>query len=287
MKKKEATKVIKKQSGQEEIFNKEEVTKVKVVRRHPTEEERKQFGREKRRAREYVNDRQKTAQLIKEAIEKANRNKGALNKLLDQLVQKKAYEEMKATFRDLLKVNRFIDDLRGREAMAKKLLEPSLNINGIWSGYTGEGTKTVLPWKATAKVDVRLVPNMKVKDVLPMIRRHLDKHGFPEVRIRELETGYGWAKLSPSHSLAQAVIETFREFGHDPVIYPNLTGSAPFSMFAQEPFNLPFIAGGLGHGARAHSPDEYIVVDEGGPTAGLATLEKSFVVMLNRISQIK
>jgi len=85
MKKKQATKVIKKQSDHEEIFKKEEVTKVKVVRRHPTEEEHKQFGREKRRAREYVNDRQKAAQLIKEAIEKANRNKGALKKLLGQL----------------------------------------------------------------------------------------------------------------------------------------------------------------------------------------------------------
>jgi len=75
----------KKKSNQKNPSENEEVTKVKVVRRYPTEEERKQFGREKRRAREYVNDRQKAAQLIKEAIEKANRNKGALKKLLDQL----------------------------------------------------------------------------------------------------------------------------------------------------------------------------------------------------------
>ncbi|MHC4532674.1 MAG: YkvA family protein [Planctomycetota bacterium] len=61
------------------------MTKVRVVRRHPTEEERKQFGREKRRAREYVNNKQQAAQLIKEAIEKANRNKGALTKLLGKL----------------------------------------------------------------------------------------------------------------------------------------------------------------------------------------------------------
>lgn len=61
------------------------MTKVKVVRRNPTEEERKQFEREKRRAREYVNDRQKAVQLIKEAIEKANRNKGALKNLWGKL----------------------------------------------------------------------------------------------------------------------------------------------------------------------------------------------------------
>jgi len=75
----------KKKSDQKDSSENEEVTKVKVVRRNPTEEERKQFGREKRRAREYVNDRQKAAQLIKEAIEKANRNQGALKKLWDQL----------------------------------------------------------------------------------------------------------------------------------------------------------------------------------------------------------
>ena len=65
--------------------NNKEVTKVKVVRRYPTEEERRQFGRDKRRAKEYVNDRQKAAQLVREAIEKANRNKGALKKLWSKL----------------------------------------------------------------------------------------------------------------------------------------------------------------------------------------------------------
>ena len=65
--------------------NSKEVTKVQVVRRYPTEEEHKQFGRDKRRAKEYVNDKQKAAQLIREAIEKANRNKGALKKLWGKL----------------------------------------------------------------------------------------------------------------------------------------------------------------------------------------------------------
>jgi uncharacterized membrane protein YkvA (DUF1232 family) len=65
--------------------NSKEVTKVKVIRRYPTEEERKQFGRDKRRAKEYVNDKQKAAQLIREAIEKANRNKGPLKKLWNKL----------------------------------------------------------------------------------------------------------------------------------------------------------------------------------------------------------
>jgi acetylornithine deacetylase/succinyl-diaminopimelate desuccinylase-like protein len=203
--------------------------------------------------------------------------------LLKQL--EKTYDEK--PFKALLKVERFIDDVHGREVLEKYIFGTTLNINGIWSGYTGSGTKTVVPWKATAKVDVRLVPNKQVKDVIPMLRRHLDTHGFPEVKIIELESGYGWAKLSISHPLAQAVLDTYGEFGYPIENWPLMSGSAPFSMFAQEPFNLPFVVAGLGHGARAHSPDEYIVIDEGGPTGGLATAEKSFVSILNRISQIK
>jgi uncharacterized membrane protein YkvA (DUF1232 family) len=80
-----AKKVTKKKSDQKKPSKSKEVTKVKVVRRYPTEEERKQFGREKRRAKEYVNDTQKAAELIREAIEKANRNKGALKKLWGKL----------------------------------------------------------------------------------------------------------------------------------------------------------------------------------------------------------
>jgi acetylornithine deacetylase/succinyl-diaminopimelate desuccinylase-like protein len=203
--------------------------------------------------------------------------------LLTQL--EKTYDE--ESFKAPLKIERFIDDGHGREILEKYIFGPTLNINGIWSGYTGPGTKTVVPWKATAKVDVRLVPNMQVKDVIPMLRRHLDSQGFPMVKIIELESGYGWAKLSINHPLAQAVLETYQEFEYPIESWPLLSGSAPFSMFAQKPFNLPFVVAGLGHGARAHSPDEYIVIDEGGPTGGLATAEKSFVSILNRISQKK
>ncbi|MBN1804749.1 MAG: DUF1232 domain-containing protein [Sedimentisphaerales bacterium] len=74
-----------KTATQKKPSNSREVTKVKVVRRYPTEEEHRQLGRDKRRAREYVNDRQKAAQLVREAIEKANRNKGALKKLWNKL----------------------------------------------------------------------------------------------------------------------------------------------------------------------------------------------------------
>jgi acetylornithine deacetylase/succinyl-diaminopimelate desuccinylase-like protein len=204
-------------------------------------------------------------------------------KLLEKLA--KTFDE--DSVKELLTVERFIDDSHGKDALLRYLYTPSLNIDGIWSGYTGPGTKTVLPHKITAKVDVRLVPAMRVDEVLPKIRRHLDTHGFPEVKIVELEEGYGWAKTSVTAPAAQAIIKTYREFGYEPETWPHMAGSAPFCMFNRDPLNLPFVVGGLGHGGRAHSPNEYLVVEEGGPTGGLCTLEKSYVAILDNLSRMK
>jgi len=200
-------------------------------------------------------------------------------------------EKLEKTFdedalKELIKIERFVDDTHGKQALLKYLYSTTLNIDGIWSGYIGPGTKTVLPHKITAKVDVRLVPNMTVEEVLPRIRRHLDKHGFKEIKIIKLEEGYGWAKTSIKTPAAQAVLKAYREFGYEPEVWPHTGGSAPFCMFNREPLNLPFVGGGLGHGARAHAPNEYIVVEEGGPTGGLGTLEKSYVAILDNFSRM-
>ncbi|MEM2947378.1 MAG: M20/M25/M40 family metallo-hydrolase [Candidatus Bathyarchaeia archaeon] len=203
-----------------------------------------------------------------------------------ELIEKleKTFDE--ETVKKEMKVERFINDVHGREALLKYLYSPTLNIDGIWSGYTGPGTKTVLPHKITVKIDVRLVPNMTVEEVIPKIRRHLDKHGFNEIKIVQLEEGYGWAKTSVREPAAQAVIKTYREFGYEPEIWPHMAGSAPFCMFNREPLNLPFVEGGIGHGGRAHAPNEYIVVGEGGPTGGLITLEKSYVAIIDNLSKM-
>ncbi len=190
------------------------------------------------------------------------------------------------SIKDMMKVRKFIDNIHRKKALLKYLYSPTLNIDGVWSGYIGPGTKTVLPHKITAKVDVRLVPNMTVEEVIPRIRRHLDKHGFKEVKIVELEEGYGWAKTSVKEPAAKAVIKTYHEFGYEPEIWPHMAGSAPFCMFNREPLNLPFVIGGLGHGGRVHAPNEYLVVGEGGPTGGLRTLEKSYVAILDNLSKV-
>jgi acetylornithine deacetylase/succinyl-diaminopimelate desuccinylase-like protein len=81
---------------------------------------------------------------------------------------------MKKTIKEEMKVKRFMNDVHGKEALLKYLYSPTLNINGIWGRiHRTRNKKTVLPYKITAKVDVRLVPNMTVEEVIPKIRKHL------------------------------------------------------------------------------------------------------------------
>ena len=185
-----------------------------------------------------------------------------------------------------MRVDRFVGDTRGVEALKRYLFDPTLNIDGMWSGYLGPETKTLLPHKITVKMDVRLVPNMKTEDIVPIVRKHLDEKGFREVQIRVLEAGYGWARTSYKSPVAKALVKSYQEMGKEPEIWPTLAGSAPFAWFSQEPLNLPFVFGGLGHGALAHSPNEYVVIDEGGPTGGLASMEKSYVAIIENLSRM-
>ena len=84
--------------------------------------------------------------------------------------------------------------------------------------------------------------------------------------------------------MSQAVITAYRNFGYDPEIWPHLAGSAPFCMFNRAPLNLPFVMSGLGHGGCAHAPDESLVVEDTERIGGLATLEKSYVAILDNLA---
>jgi hypothetical protein len=128
--------------------------------------------------------------------------------------------------------------------------------------------------RITAKVDMRLVTNMTIGEVLPMIRRHLDRDGFLEVKIRVLEAGYSWTKNKVSNPTVQALMRMYRELGHEPEIRPYIARRAPFAMFPQ--FTV------RGQQTRARWPSAFAqrVMGEDEVTHGLATLEKSCVVLL-------
>jgi len=196
--------------------------------------------------------------------------------LINGAAQSRDDEQMKQS----LAVARFIDDLEGAEAIVETLYMPTINVDGIWSGYTGEGVKTILPHMATAKVDSRLPLGLDPDEALAKIRAHLDDQGFSDIVLRKL-SGYPAAQTSVDAGLTQAVIAVYNKYAGGLSIQPRIAGSAPFYQFTDR-LGLPLVPAGLGHGRGAHAPNEFYLVEPapGVGAAGLATIEKSYVDLL-------
>ncbi|MDR7555637.1 MAG: M20/M25/M40 family metallo-hydrolase [Armatimonadota bacterium] len=154
---------------------------------------------------------------------------------------------------------RFKYDLTGAALLRRYLYDPTLNIDGIWGGYTGPGTKTLLPHEVRVKMDVRLVPDMQPERVRQRIRAHLERIGRGDLEVHFYE-GYPPAKTSVRAPVVQALVRAIRALGFEPEIWPHIAGSAPFYLF-REVLGQPFAMGGLGHGGRPHSPNEYATLD--------------------------
>jgi acetylornithine deacetylase/succinyl-diaminopimelate desuccinylase-like protein len=183
-------------------------------------------------------------------------------------------------FRGSLGVNRWIDGLSGRESIMQYLFNTTLNIDGMWTGYTGPGMKTILPHRAVAKLDSRLVPNQTPDEALRLIRAHLDAGGFTDIELRKM-SGYPPAQTSVSAPLVQAAIGVYNKHGLTPNVVPRLAGSAPYYVFT-ETLGLPLVAAGIGYGTGAHAPNEFMVIEPvaGSKIAGLAQIEKFYVDLL-------
>src|SRR5699024_4187671 len=108
---------------------------------------------------------------------------------------------------------------RGIDVWEKLFGKPQLNIDGIYSGYTGPETKTLLPHIATAKVDVRMVPEMEPDEIVASIRKHLDHNGFSDIEVK-VYNKYPWSKVSMDEKVVQSMIKTYREMGKEPQIWP-------------------------------------------------------------------
>jgi acetylornithine deacetylase/succinyl-diaminopimelate desuccinylase-like protein len=184
-------------------------------------------------------------------------------------------------------VAKWIDGMNPTDALIEYLFNTTMNVDGMWAGYTGVGMKTILPHIATAKMDSRLVPDQHPDSALALIRDHLDAKGFTDVTIRKL-SGYPPAQSSVSAPLVRAAIGTYHKYGFPPSVAPRLAGSAPYYVFTQR-LGLPMVAGGIGHGSGAHAPDEYMVIEPkaGSKVAGLAQIEKFYVDLLYALAEAR
>jgi len=164
-----------------------------------------------------------------------------------------------------------------RQALEDLAARPTVNIEGLVGGYTGEGGKTVLPHRATAKLDFRLVPAMTREGAVAKLKAHLAKHGYGDIEVR-VGGGYDPTTTPADAALIRTMVRVYEAGGIDPIFWPRRGGSWPGFVFTGEPLKLPAAHFGLGHGQRAHAPDEYYLIESSNPKlAGLDGAVRSFV----------
>ena len=152
-----------------------------------------------------------------------------------------------------------------RQALEDYVSRPTLTIEGLVGGYGGPGGKTVQPHRMTAKLDMRLVPDMTPEDIMAKLAAHLAKRGFGDIEIVK-NGGFNYVTSTPADSrLILAEKSVYQQYGIDAMLLPRMGGSWPGSLFTAAPLNLPAGHFGLGYGDRAHAPDEFCLVDSKNP----------------------
>ena len=131
-------------------------------------------------------------------------------------------------------------------------------------GYTGPGGKTILPHRASAKLDLRLVPDMTAEGALAALKAHLAKRGYGDIEVR-MTGGYDPTSTPADSVLIRAQRSVCRRHGIDPLLWPRGAGSWPGYVFTGGPLKLAAGHFGLGHGSGAHAPDEYYVIESANP----------------------
>jgi acetylornithine deacetylase/succinyl-diaminopimelate desuccinylase-like protein len=174
----------------------------------------------------------------------------------EQMIRNHAAKTAEATVKQSLGVQHWVHDTNWLDSLMLLESRPTINIEGLVAGYTGPGGKTVLPHKAVAKIDMRLVPDMTAADTLGKLKAHLAKHGFADIEVN-MSGGYDPTQTDPGSKLIQTQLATYRKLGLDPQLWPRSAGSWPGYVFTDAPLKLPAGHFGLGHGTGAHAPDEY------------------------------
>jgi acetylornithine deacetylase/succinyl-diaminopimelate desuccinylase-like protein len=174
-------------------------------------------------------------------------------------------------------VKHWARDASWRQALEDLAGRPTVNIEGLVGGYTGQGGMTILPHRAAAKLDLRLVPEMTHKDSAAKLKAHLARRGFGDIEVN-VTGGYDPTTTPMDARIVRAGSEVYRAGGIEPIFWPRRGGSWPGYVFTGEPLRLPAGHFGLGHGLRAHAPDEYFLIDSKNPKLhGLDAAVRSYV----------
>src|SRR5881296_2260845 len=187
----------------------------------------------------------------------------------------------------LLGVEHWVHDVSWTEALERLMSRPTVNIEGMVGGYTGPGGKTILPHRAVAKLDLRLVPDMTAAESLAALKAHLAKHGYGDIEVN-MTGGYDPTSTPRNALVIRAQEAVYRRSRIEPVLLPRNAGSWPGYVFTGEPLKLAAGHFGLGHGSGAHAPDEYYVIESANPKVqGIDGGARSYVEYLFEVARAR
>ena len=191
-----------------------------------------------------------------------------------------------ATAKRSLSAERWAHGETWRASLERFFFTPTVNIEGLVAGYTGPGGKTVLPHRAVAKLDLRLVPDMTYDGAVAALKAHLAKRGFGDIEVNP-SGGYDPTSTAADAPVIRAEMSVYKRAGLDPVLQPRNAGSYPGYVFTNPPLSLPAAHFGLNHGSGAHAPDEYYVIEPSNPkVAGFDRAVRSFVDYLYELAVV-
>ena len=155
-------------------------------------------------------------------------------------------------------ISRLIGGLDGTAAIRAMTFAPTLNIQGLWSGFIGPGDKTITPAEAHARLDILIVPDQDPADIVAAIREHLARGGFSDIEIvgEESEPAYWTRADDPMLDAATRVSESV--FDMPSVRYVSMPGVAPmWQVCGRDKIPMTSLGGGASD-CRAHAPDENV-----------------------------
>lgn len=168
---------------------------------------------------------------------------------------------------------------KGYSYLERTWARPTLEINGIYGGFSGEGIKTVLPAEASAKITCRLVPNQQPDEIVQLLRKHIEKHTPPGVEVTVTEFDKGAPFLTPiDHPFIQAASRSYEKIYNEKTAYIRGGGSIPIVATFDELLHLPVVMMGFGLDTENfHAPNEHF---------HLENFDKGLRVLANYVNEI-
>ena len=164
-------------------------------------------------------------------------------------------------YKDALKIDEIFGE-KGYSTNERNSIRPTLDVNGIWGGYIGEGAKTVIASKAFAKISMRLVPNQDWRNITELFKKHFESIAPKSVKVKVTPHHGGQGYVTPTNNIAYKAASKAYEtsFGKTPI--PQRSGgSIPIVALFEEELKSKTILMGFGLDSDAiHSPNEHFGV---------------------------